>query len=121
MVKSSEFDGKVVLLNFWATWCPPCKVEIAGFVELQKKYGERGLVVVGVSVDEEGPAVLKPFIKQLRMNYPVVMADAKIVQDFGGIEILPTTFIIDRNGNVITGYAGFIPKETFETEITPLL
>lgn len=120
-VKSSDFDGKVVILDFWATWCPPCKAEIPGFVELQKQYGDKGLVVIGVSLDEQGPAVVKPFMKQFEMNYPVVMGDAKIVQDFGGIEGLPTTFIIDRTGNIVASHVGYAAKEAFEKEITPLL
>lgn len=120
-VKSSDFDGKVVILDFWATWCPPCKMEIPGFVELQKKYGDKGLVVIGVSLDEQGPGVVKPFMEQFAINYPVVMGDAKIVQDFGGIEGIPTTFVIDRKGNVISGHTGYAPKETFEKEVEPLL
>jgi thiol-disulfide isomerase/thioredoxin len=120
-VKSSDFDGKVVILDFWATWCPPCRKEIPGFVELQKQYGDKGLVVVGVSLDEQGPGVVKPFMKQFQINYPVVMGDAKIVQDFGGIEGIPTTFIIDRSGNVIAGHTGFTSQETFEKEVAPLL
>jgi len=120
-VKSSDFDGKVVMLDFWATWCPPCKAEIPGFIELQKQYGEKGLVVIGVSLDEQGPDVVKPFMKQFGVNYPVVMGDAKIVQDFGGIEGLPTTFVIDRTGNIVASHIGYTSKEAFEKEITPLL
>jgi thiol-disulfide isomerase/thioredoxin len=120
-VKSSDFDGKVVILDFWATWCPPCKAEIPGFVELQKQYGEKGLVVIGVSLDEQGPGVVKPFMKQFGVNYPVVMGDAKIVQDFGGIKVIPTTFVIDRSGNIVARHIGYMPKETFAKEITPLL
>lgn len=121
VVKSSDFAGKVVILDFWATWCPPCKAEIPGFIELQKKYGEKGLVVVGVSLDEQGPAVVKPFMQQFGMNYPVVMGDEKITQDFGGVAAIPTTFIIDKNGNIAAKHVGYAPKETFEKEITPLL
>jgi thiol-disulfide isomerase/thioredoxin len=120
-VRSSDFAGKVVVLDFWATWCPPCKAEIPGFVELQKQYGEKGVVFVGVALDEQGPAVVKPFMKQFGMNYPIVMGDAKIVQDFGGIAAIPTTFIIDRTGNIIARHVGYVPKATFEKEITPLL
>jgi thiol-disulfide isomerase/thioredoxin len=120
-VKSSDFAGKVVVLDFWATWCPPCKAEIPGFVELQKQYGDKGLVVVGVSLDEQGPEVVTPFMKQFSMNYPVVMGDAKIVQAFGGIRGIPTTFVIDRSGKIVSRRVGFAPKETFEKEILPLL
>ncbi|MDD5200400.1 MAG: TlpA disulfide reductase family protein [Terrimicrobiaceae bacterium] len=120
-VKSSDFAGKVVILDFWATWCPPCKLEIPGFAELQKKYGKQGLVVVGVSLDEGGPEGVRSFMKQFAMNYPVLMGNAKIAQDFGGMEAIPTTFIIDRKGNIAGGHVGFTPKETFAKEITPLL
>ena len=119
LVKSSDFDGKVVILNFWATWCPPCKAEIPGFIELQKKYGDRGLVVVGVSLDEEGSSVVKQFMKAFGMNYPVVMGNLKMMQDFGGTAI-PTTFIINRSGKIVAKHTGFAPKETFEDEITSL-
>ena len=76
--------------------------------------------MVGVSLDEQGPAVVKSFINQLGMNYPVVMGDAKIVQDFGGIQAIPTTFIIDRSGKIVARHVGFAPKETFEKQIIPL-
>jgi thiol-disulfide isomerase/thioredoxin len=120
-VKSSDFAGKVVILDFWATWCPPCKAEIPGFVELQEKYRDKGLVIVGVSLDEQGPAVVKPFMEQFRVNYPIVMGNEKILQDFGGVTAIPTTFIIDKAGNIVKKHVGFAPKENFEKEITPLL
>jgi peroxiredoxin len=88
---------------------------------LQKQYGDKGLVIVGVSLDEQGPEVVTPFMKQFSMNYPVVMGDAKIVQAFGGISGIPTTFVIDRSGKIVSGRVGFAPKETFEKEIVPLL
>jgi thiol-disulfide isomerase/thioredoxin len=120
-VKSSDFAGKVVILDFWATWCPPCKAEIPGFVELQEKYRDKGLVIVGVSLDEQGPAVVKPFMQQFQINYPIVMGDEKTAQDFGGVTAIPTTFIIDKAGNIVKKHVGFAPKENFEKEITPLL
>jgi len=119
-VKSSDFAGKVVILDFWATWCPPCKAEIPGFIELQKKYGNKGLVIVGVSLDEGGSAAVKPFMQQLGMNYTVLMGDEKIVQDFGGFEGIPTTFVIDRKGDIVGGHTGYGSKEDFEKEITAL-
>ena len=118
-VKSSDFDGKVVILDFWATWCPPCKAEIPGFIELQEKYREKGLVVVGVSLDEHGSSKVKQFMEELGMNYPVVMGNIKMMEDFGG-EGIPTTFVIDRSGKIVAKHVGFAPKEAFEKEITPL-
>jgi len=120
-VKLSDFKGKVVILDFWATWCPPCRREIPGFVSIQKKYADKGFTVIGVSVDEQGPSVVKPFMRLLEMNYPVVMGTPKIVVDYGGIEAIPTTFVIDRQGNVVTAYEGFTDQATFESVIAPLL
>lgn len=120
-VKSSDFKGRVVILDFWATWCGPCRMEIPGFVELQKQYGQQGLTVIGVSLDQEGPSIVKPFLKKFGINYPVVMGDRKIDQAFGGGEGLPTTFIIDREGRIVKKHIGYAPKEEFEKEIKPLL
>ena len=119
-VKSSDFDSKVVILNFSATWCPPGSAEIPGFIELQEKYGQRGLVVVGVLLDEQGPAAVKKFMKEFGINYPVVMGASNIAEYFGGAGI-PSTFIINRGGKVVARHVGFASKETFEREITPLL
>ena len=120
-VKSSDFKGKVVLLDFWATWCPPCREEIPGFVELQKKYGKEGLVIVGISLDEQGPKVVKPFMKKYAINYPVVMGDSKTGALFGGVEAIPTTFVIDREGKIVNKHVGLVAKSTFESEIKALL
>ena len=120
-IHSSDFKGKVVILDFWATWCPPCKAEIPGFIALQKKYGKNGLAVIGVSVDEGGADVVKPFAQQSGMNYTVVLADDKTAQAFGGIEAIPTTFIIDREGRIVTKHLGFTEKDEFEKELKPLL
>lgn len=88
-VRSSDFKGKVVILDFWATWCGPCRIELPGFVELKKKYEKQGLTVIGVSVDQISPGEVKKFAQQSGVNYPVVLADAKATQDFGGIEAIP--------------------------------
>ena len=119
-VKSSDFDGKVLILDFWATSCSPSEARISGFKELQKKYGERGLVVLGVLLDEGGPSVAKQFIKEVGINYPVVVGAFNVVEYFGGVGI-PSTFIINRSGKIVARHSGFASKEMFEGEITPLL
>lgn len=120
-IKLSDFKGKVVILNFWATWCAPCRVEIPGFVALQKKYGDKGLAMIGVSVDEQGPDVVKEFVKQFQMTYPVVIGNEKIVEAYGGIDGIPTTFVIDREGQIVGKHIGYEDQETFEKEIQSLL
>jgi thiol-disulfide isomerase/thioredoxin len=120
LVKSSDFLGKVVILDFWATWCAPCKAEIPGFVALQKIYGDQGLVVIGVSLDNQGPEVVKRFMADFEMNYRVVLGDVMLMQAFGGTAI-PTTVVINRAGNIVARHVGFTPRETFEKEIKPLL
>jgi peroxiredoxin len=120
-VNLADFKGRLVVLNFWATWCPPCRQEIPGFVALQRKYQDKGLVIIGVSLDQQGPGVVKPFIGRFGVNYPVVMGNGQIVSDYGGVEAIPTTFIIDRQGKVVTVHQGFTDNATFEAEIRSLL
>jgi peroxiredoxin len=121
LAKSSDYQGKVVILDFWATWCPPCRAEIPSFVELQKQYGKDGLVVLGVSLDKDGPAAVKKFMTKTPMNYGIVMGDDKINEAYGGIEAIPTTFIIDRQGKIVSKHVGLTDKSEFEKEIKPLL
>jgi thiol-disulfide isomerase/thioredoxin len=120
-VKFSDFRGKVVILDFWATWCAPCRIEIPQFIELQKQYGDSGLAVIGVSLDEQGPEVVKKFVKQFGVNYPVVMGNQKVVEAYGGIVAVPTAFVIDRQGRLVSQHLGYNDKATFETEIQSLL
>lgn len=120
-IRSEDFKGKVVILDFWATWCGPCRAEIPGFIALQKQYGKQGLVVIGASVDEGGVDDVKPFTEKLGMNYTVGLADDKVQQAFGGIEAIPTTFVIDRGGHIVQKHLGLTEKDEFEAEIKPLL
>ena len=120
-IKLSDFKGKVVILDFWATWCPPCRAEIPEFIALQKQYAAQGLTVVGVSLDTDGAAVVKSFMKRNGMNYPVVIGDDKIAGDYGGISAIPTTFVLDRTGNIVSSHQGFASQVVFESEIRPLL
>jgi peroxiredoxin len=120
-VTSDEFKGKVVVLDFWATWCPPCRAEIPGYTELMTKYGADGLVIVGVSMDEGGPEVVKPFMEKMKINYPVLMANEGIAAAFGGMDAIPTTFIIDRSGEVRDKKVGSEETAEYEKKIVAVL
>jgi thiol-disulfide isomerase/thioredoxin len=121
LLKSSDFLGKVVILDLWATWCAPCRVEIPHFVELQKQYGSKGLAIIGVSLDEQGAEVVKKFVRQFGVTYPIVMGSQKAVEACGGIVAVPTTFVIDRQGRIVNRHIGYDNKEVFEKEIQSLL
>ncbi|HYG98180.1 MAG TPA: TlpA disulfide reductase family protein [Terriglobales bacterium] len=99
-VRLSEFKGKAVLLNFWATWCPPCKVEIPWFVDLQKQYGPDGLVVIGVAMDDAERQEIAAFTRSMGVNYPILLGTNAISDTYGGVERLPTTFFIGRDGKI---------------------
>jgi thiol-disulfide isomerase/thioredoxin len=120
-VNFSQFKGKVVVLDFWATWCPPCKSEIPGYVKLQEKYKDKGLVIIGVSLDQEGPDVVKRFMADFHMNYPVVMGDDSVVQAFGGVDAIPSTFIIDRAGKIRDKKVGAMETAEYEKILVPYL
>jgi thiol-disulfide isomerase/thioredoxin len=121
VVSSDEFKGKVVVLDFWATWCAPCKMEIPGYIEMVKKYGKDGFTVVGVSIDEGGPDVVKDFVQKNGVNYPVVMVDEKVAAAFGGVEVVPTTFLIDRTGQIRDRKDGAEETATYEQKVASLL
>lgn len=121
IIKLSDYKGKVLILDFWATWCPPCRAEIPDFVALQDQYGKKGLQIVGISVDQGGAAVVKPFAKENNINYPILLTDGKVEAAYGGIRGIPTTFVIDREGNIRNKYVGFTAKGVFEKDIVALL
>ena len=117
----SDFKGRVIILNFWATWCPPCRREIPDFVELYEKYKDEGLVIIGVSLDRGDSRSVKQFSKNYKINYPIVLGNVTVTQDYGGVRAIPTTFIIDRKGNVKEKYVGYQPRATFENAVKKLL
>jgi thiol-disulfide isomerase/thioredoxin len=113
--------GKVVVIDFWATWCGPCVHEIPGYVALQKKYADRGLVIVGLSVDQNGAAVVPPFAKKMSVNYPLALSTTELTEAFGGIEAIPTTLLIDREGNIRHRKVGSMDTGAYEKLILSVL
>lgn len=121
-VRSTDFKGKVVVVDFWATWCIPCKKDMPAYAALQRKYGDRGLVILGFSMDYVVPAEVKRYGESVNANYPLLMAaDAEVAEKFDGFEGLPTAFLIDREGNIRYMKTGSLEVESFEKMIEALL
>ena len=120
-VKLSAFKGKVVLLDFWATWCDGCKVEIPWYVEFQNKYRNNGLAAIGVSMDDDGWKSVKPFLEEHKLNYAVVIGNQDLASRYGGLPSLPMTLLIGRDGKIAESHAGMVDKDAFEKKIKALL
>jgi thiol-disulfide isomerase/thioredoxin len=121
IVESNIFDGKVLLLTFFATWCPPCVEEIPVLVELQNELADAGFSVVGLSVDQQGPSIVASFVEKRSINYPVLMAESKTTMDFGGVYGIPVAFLVNKSGNVVKKYTGYVQHEILEKDIRSLL
>ena len=121
MLKSEDLLGQVVLVDFWATWCGPCKRSIPHLMELEEEYKDRGLKVVGVALDRAGPRVVQPFVDHYKINYQIVLGTQKHAQDFGGVRGIPTAFIISQDGKIYRKIVGLVPKAYYEADIKALL
>jgi peroxiredoxin len=120
-VKLSDYRGKAVLLNFWATWCAPCKAEMPWFVDLQKKYGSDGLVILGVAMDDSETPKIAAFASEMGVNYPVLLGTDQVSEAYGNVEFLPTSFYIDREGKIIAKGAGLLGRNEIEDNVRKAL
>lgn len=119
-VRLSDYRGKVVLLNFWATWCSPCRFEIPWFVQFERQHKDQGFAVIGISMDDEGWAAVKPFMEELGINYRVLMGNDTVTLLYGGVDSLPTSFVIDRAGKVANVHIGLVSKSNYENDLKEL-
>jgi thiol-disulfide isomerase/thioredoxin len=117
----SSLKGKVVLVNYWATWCGPCRLEIPGFIKLQNEYGPKGLQIVGLSIDTKSTEQVAKFVRDSHINYPVFVADQDAARKWGEFEAIPMTFLLDAQGKKIWQHEGFASADVFESQIKPLL
>lgn len=121
VVKSEDFKGKVLVVNFWATWCPPCRKEIPSLIKLQNKNADKGFSVLGISMDEGGKRLVKKFVSKINLNYPVIIGDAKMARGFGGVIGIPVTFLVDREGNLVKRFDGYVSEKVLERELAKML
>ena len=121
-VQLSKYKGKVVLLDFWATWCTGCKTEIPWFIDFAVKYRTQGLAAIGVAMDDEGWSVVKPFLaEKMKLTYPVVLGDKTLAMQFGGINSMPVTLLLDRQGRIAYAHTGVVDRAEFDSKIRELL
>jgi peroxiredoxin len=119
-LKLSDYKGRVVLLDFWATWCHGCKTEIPWYMEFERKYKRRGLAVIGVSMDDDGWKSVRPFLREHQLNYPVAIGNQDLAKMYG-VDSMPVTLLIDREGKIADSHSGVVNKDGFEREIQTLL
>ncbi len=121
VVDSKDFAGKAMLVTFFATWCAPCRMEIPVLKKVHAAYAPQGFTVIGISVDESGAGAVVPLIEQEQIPYPVLLADSATVKKFGGVPAIPTSFLINKKGEVVKTYPGYIPTSLLEKDINSVL
>jgi cytochrome c biogenesis protein CcmG/thiol:disulfide interchange protein DsbE len=117
----SKMKGKVVLVNFWATWCGPCRAEIPDFMEVYNRYNKKGFEIVGIALDNEGWEVVKPYMQKMNINYPIVLGDGPLTVAYGGVDAIPTSFLVDKEGYIIGKRIGLLPKQILDKSLSQLL
>ena len=119
-IRLSDYKGKVVIVDFWATWCGPCRKGIPDLIELQKEFG-KDIVVIGISLDSGTKGDVVPFIQKFGINYPITYGTPEVTQQYGGVEAIPTSFVIDKNGIIVDKHIGLVPKSEYADQIHKLL
>ncbi len=121
MVKASAYQGQAMLINFFATWCPPCRKEIPSLIQLQKEFGPKGFTVIGISTDQGGTSLVDKFAQKMEINYPVLMSDSNTPRAFDGILGIPTSFLVNKEGNVVKRYDGYVDHQTLVNDLNAIL
>lgn len=121
VVSLSDYAGKIIILDFWATWCGPCKLEIPHFIKLYDEYKAQGVEIVGLSLDAGGAKDVEPFARARKINYPMLLGNNKVVSDYGGVRGIPTAFVITQDGKIYRKYVGYRAPDIFEADIRALL
>lgn len=121
VIELAKLKGKVVVVNFWATWCGPCRKEIPGFMEVYKQYKDKGLEIVGVSLDQDGWGIVQRYLERMPISYPIVIGDGELAEAYGGIDAIPASFLIDRKGNIAKKHIGYMSQSDLERAVKDLL
>src|ERR1035437_6360766 len=119
-IRLSDYKGKVVIVDFWATWCAPCRKGIPDLIEIQKEFGKK-VVVIGISLDTDSKRDVVPFMQKFGINYPITYGTLEVTQQYGGVEAIPTSFIIDKNSQIVDKHVGLVPKSEITDQINKLL
>lgn len=120
-IRLSDYRGKVVILDIWDTWCPPCRKGIPEFIEMFDEYRKKGLMILGLALGQRGIDKVRSFIQEYKMTYPVAVLNQEILNAYGPISGIPTAFLIDKEGRIVKKYVGYRPKNVFEGDFKPLL